>query len=40
VSKAVAALTFKRRGEIARVWWGLAAVLAAAWIGLAATLAI
>jgi uncharacterized membrane protein (DUF4010 family) len=40
VSKAIAALTFQRRGEIARVWWGLAAVLAAAWIGLAATLAI
>lgn len=39
VSKAVAALTFQRRGEIARVWWGLAAVLAATWIGLGAALA-
>jgi uncharacterized membrane protein (DUF4010 family) len=35
ISKAIAALAFKRPGEIRRVWWGLAAVLAATWVGLA-----
>jgi uncharacterized membrane protein (DUF4010 family) len=40
ISKAIAALASKRPGEIARVWWGLAAVLAATWVGLAVSAAL
>jgi len=38
ISKGIAALAFKRRGEVMRVWSGLAAVLLAVWAGLALAL--